>query len=167
APPPPPAGAGHRLACLRSSMLTSAASTPAIPSPPQRAWSLTRPFAVSGGSHGGPGPLWVGGRPRIGTGVGLVSGLLLGDVDHPGNAESVHAHAELVTPHLLLQRDRYGAAVRQLLPVAPQLITVVPAEAHGDVVPGVALHPGRGVRSHEREPAGGLELAVHDLVGDG
>src|ERR687887_961054 len=95
------------------------------------------------------------------------SGLRLADVDHPRDAEPVHAHAELVAPRLLLQGHRHGAAVRQLLPVAAQLVGVVPAQADGDVVAGVALHPLRGVGGHEREPAGRLELAVHDLVGVG
>src|SRR3954471_13825191 len=66
---------------------------------------------------------------------GRSAALGLADVDHPRNAELVDAHAELVTPHLLLQRNGDGAASRQLVPVAVQSGCVVAAEADGDVVP--------------------------------
>src|SRR5215212_9352263 len=96
------------------------------------------------------------------------SGLLLGDVDHPGDAEPVDAHAELVAPHLLLQRHGHTAALGQLLPVAAQGVGVVAAEADGDVVTLVALrHPGRGVGGHQGEALVGLQLGMHDLVGLG
>ena len=64
------------------------------------------------------------------------------DVHHPADAEPVHAHAELVAPHLLLQRHRHGATVGQLLPVAAQRVPVVTAEADGDVGAGV-VRPSR------------------------
>src|SRR5215207_3361060 len=38
-----------------------------------------------------------------------VSAAGLADVDHPVDTEPIGAHAELVAPHLLLQRDRHGA----------------------------------------------------------
>src|SRR5215216_4227720 len=57
------------------------------------------------------------------------SGLRLGDVDHPGDAEPVDAHAELVAPHLLLQGHGHVAALGQLVPVAAQGVGVVAAEA--------------------------------------
>src|SRR5919106_40050 len=53
------------------------------------------------------------------------SGLRLADVDHPRDAEAVVAHAELIAPDLCLQRDRHGASVAQLLPVAAQLFGIV------------------------------------------
>jgi hypothetical protein len=62
------------------------------------------------------------------------SALRLADVDHPGDAEPVRAHAEHVTPHLLLQRHGHGGAGGQLLPVAAQLGVVVAAQAHREVV---------------------------------
>src|SRR3712207_3686704 len=42
------------------------------------------------------------------------------DVHHPGHAELVDAHAELVAPHLLLERHRHGAVRGELLPVPTQ-----------------------------------------------
>src|SRR6266536_83320 len=70
------------------------------------------------------------------------SGPRLADVDHPRDAELVPARAELIAPHLLLQGDRHGAAFGQLLPVAAQLICVVTAEAHRDVVSRVVFISG-------------------------
>ena len=52
------------------------------------------------------------------------------DVDHPRHPEPVGEHAELVTPHLLLQRHRDGAALGQPVPVVAQRL-VVTAEADG------------------------------------
>ena len=89
----------------------------------------------------------------------------LADVDHPGDAELVVAHAELVAPHLLLERHGHRAAGGELGPVAAQLVAVVAAEADAIVFPGLVLHPGRRVGGHQGEAAGGLEHAVHDLVG--
>ena len=48
------------------------------------------------------------------------SGLRLGDVDQPGDAELVDAHAELVAPDLLGQGHRDGAADGELLEVLAQ-----------------------------------------------
>ena len=53
----------------------------------------------------------------------------------------------------------------ELRPVAAQFVGVVAAEADRHVVAAVQLHPRRSVGAHEREPAVGLEHAVHDLVG--
>src|SRR5688500_16895358 len=70
-------------------------------------------------------------RPRTPTtstpadATSVSSGLGLPDVDHPRDAESVLAHAELVAPHLLLEGNRHAAAVGQLLEVAAQLVGVV------------------------------------------
>src|SRR5690242_21635632 len=68
------------------------------------------------------------------------SALRLTDVHHPGRAEAVGAHAELVAPHLLLQGHCHRSAIRQLLPVIAKLL-VVPAEADADgAVGGAAGH---------------------------
>src|SRR6185369_4050927 len=80
-------------------------------------------------------------------------------------AVPVRAHAELVAPHLLLQRHADRPAGGQLLPVAAQLVAVVAAEADTDPLARVVRHPGRRVRAHQREPAAGLQHRVHDLVG--
>ena len=61
------------------------------------------------------------------TGSGRRMRLRLRDVDHLRDAEAIRAHAELVAPHLLLQRHGHRAAVDQLVPVAPQLGRVVAA----------------------------------------
>ncbi len=55
----------------------------------------------------------LGARPAMGGPP--LSALWLGDVDHPGDAVAVCAHAEDVAPHLLVQRDGDGGAVGQLL----------------------------------------------------
>src|SRR3712207_3186928 len=60
-------------------------------------------------------------------------GLLARDVHHPGNAELVGAHAELVAPHLLLQRHGDRARLGELLPVLLQVGRVVSAQADRDV----------------------------------
>src|SRR4051794_25376518 len=62
-------------------------------------------------------------KPTAGSDGRTGSGLLgLTDVDQPADAEPVHARAEHVAPHLLLQRDRDGTAVGELVPVAAQLL---------------------------------------------
>src|SRR4051794_32183978 len=89
----------------------------------------------------------------------------VGDVHQPGDAEPVLALAELVAPHLPLQREHDLAVGREPLPVAAQRFGVVPAEADGDVVARLELHRARDVRAHEGEAHRGLELAVHDVRG--
>src|SRR5579859_8131039 len=90
----------------------------------------TSPTRVAVGAIQAPG-LTSGSRPsKANSGIRLSctqgpvapAGLRLrrGDVDQPGGAELVDAHAELVAPDLLLQRHRGGAAGGQLLPVSVQ-----------------------------------------------
>src|SRR5512139_3252486 len=68
-------------------------------------------------------------QPRAGAAYSpRASGLVASDVDHPGDAEPVGAHAELVAPHLLLQRHRHAAALGELAPPGAQLVGVVTAE---------------------------------------
>ena len=94
-------------------------------------------------------PAVVARTARRGGGPGRVrSGRLRNDVDHPRHAEPVDALAELVAPHLLLQRDGDRAAVGQLGPVAPQVVGVVTAQAHHDVV----AHGAARCRAARRRP---------------
>jgi hypothetical protein len=80
------------------------------------------------------------------------------DVDHPGHAELVDAHAELVAPDLLLQRHRDGPARGQLFPVAVQEVRVVAAEADRNAGNGLIVH----VTGHDRVAGVGLQAPVHD-----
>src|SRR5580704_5937849 len=93
--------------------------------------------------------------------------LRLGDVDQPGNAELVDAHAELVDPDLLLQRHGGGSARGQLLPVAVQRVAVVAGQAHRESGRRVVFHVAGDVGGHDRVAGVGLQLAVHDPVGVG
>src|SRR5215213_456777 len=77
-------------------------------------------------------------RAPSGTPSGLLA-LLAGDVDHPGHAEPVGAHPELVAPNLLLQLHHDVAAIGELLPVAAEHLVVVSAEADGVVAAGGEL----------------------------
>src|SRR5690606_22248316 len=90
----------------------------------------------------------------------------LADVDHPFDAEAVDAGAVLVAPHLLFEWDGHLAALAEPLPVVAQLVGVVTAETDRDVVPWAVFAPRRRIRGHERKVALGLQLGVHDLVGD-
>src|SRR5215831_17428467 len=89
-------------------------------------------------------------KPRVHP-DGLAPGLLVPDVDQPGDAELVGDHAELVAPGLLLHRHGDVATVRQLFPVTAQpiRISLVAGQAHAEAVMG-ALHTRRGVGSHDR-----------------
>src|SRR5271166_840051 len=89
-----------------------------------------------------------------------------GDVDQPWDAELVGAHAELVTPGLLLQRHGDGAAGGQLLPVVVQGV-VVAAEAHREPGRRAVLHVAGDVGGHDRVAGVGLQQPVHDPVGVG
>src|SRR5580704_8999895 len=93
--------------------------------------------------------------------------LRLRDVDQPGDAELVGAHAELVAPHLLLQRHGGGSGGGQLLPVAVQEVAVIAAEADRDPGRSVVLHVAGDVGGHDRVAGVGLQLPVHDPVGVG
>src|SRR5689334_5002526 len=93
--------------------------------------------------------------------------LWLGDVDQPGDAELVDAHAELVAPDLLLQRHLGDSARGQLLEVAAQHVAVVAGQAHREPGRGLVLHVAGHVGNHERVAGAGLELPVHDLAGVG
>src|SRR5262249_16790909 len=64
-------------------------------------------------SSSGPMPRRYGTRPRP-----AVSALRLDDVHHPRDAELVLAGAELVAPHLLLERNVHLAGRREPVPVA-------------------------------------------------
>src|SRR6266567_1178884 len=94
-------------------------------------------------------------------------GLRLGDVDQPGDAELVDAHAELVAPGLLGQRHGGGSAGGQRLPVALQGVAVVTAEAYPEPGRRVVLHLAGHVGGHDRVAGVGLQLPVHDPVGIG
>src|SRR5690349_21908785 len=93
--------------------------------------------------------------------------LRLGDVDQPGDAELVGAHAELVAPDLLLQRHLGDSARGELLEVAAQRIAVVAGQAHREAGRGLVLHVAGNVGNHERVAGAGLQLPVHDLAGVG
>src|SRR5438093_2653213 len=93
--------------------------------------------------------------------------LRLRDVDQPGDAELVDAHAELVAPDLLLQRHGGDAARGELLEVAAQGVAVVAGQAHREAGRGLVLHVAGNVGDHERVAGAGLQLPVHDLAGVG
>src|SRR6185312_6902667 len=93
--------------------------------------------------------------------------LRLGDVDEPGDAELVDAHAELVAPDLLLQRHLGDSARGELLEVAAQHVAIVAGQAHREPGRGLVLHVAGHVGNHERVAGAGLELPVHDLAGVG
>src|SRR4029077_17292380 len=93
--------------------------------------------------------------------------LRLGDVDQPGNAELVDAHAELVAPDLLLQRHFGDSARGELLEVAAQRVAVVTGQAHREAGRGLELHVAGHVGGHERVSGVALQLPVHDLAGVG
>src|SRR5271169_6983207 len=130
----------------------------------------TSPIRVAVGAIHAPG-LTSGSRPSKANSAIRLSctqrlRLRLGDVDQPGHAELVGAHAELVAPDLLLQRHRGGPAGGQLVPVAVQGV-VVAAEADRDPGRGLVLHLAGDVGGHDRVAGVSLELPVHDPVGVG
>src|SRR5579859_1085932 len=95
----------------------------------------------------------------------LVLCLRLADVDEPGDAELVDDDAELVAPGLLLHRHGGGPAGGQLLPVAPQDVPVVAAQADPEARRGmIVAHVAGVVGGHHRICGVALKLAVHDLV---
>ncbi len=130
------------------------------------------PARGRGPGHGlGPGT----GSPRGARGVVPPSQqsparglrLRLGDVDQPGDAELVDAHAELVAPDLLLQRHLGDSARGELLEVAAQRVAVVAGQAHREAGRGLVFHMAGNVGNHERVAGAGLQLPVHDLAGVG
>src|SRR4051794_970291 len=79
------------------------------------------------------------------------------DVDEPADAEAVGEAAELVAPHLLLERYVDRAALGQRAEPGPQAVTVVAAEADRDVVAAPGRHAWRCVRRHQDQAVGRLE----------
>jgi hypothetical protein len=106
---------------------------------------------------------WLPG-PRAGHLAARRLDLRLADVHQPGDAEVVHALAELVAPDLLLQRHRDRAAGRQLLPVPAQPVPVVPGDADREAGRRLVAHLAGDVGRHDRVAGLGLQHPVHDPV---